>query len=210
MPAFGLPRRQEESKVDPLRLPLSAHQAFMPEPFATSQPPEADDSALEPRLLLLLAAGEQLYAIPTEAVVEVIPQVLLRPLSGAPDHLRGVFNFRGRVVPVVDVTQLIAGEPCAAYLSSRIIMIRNTGSDGQAALLGLLAERVTDTLLKPLASFRPAEGAAAQRPFLGGVALDERGLIQLLLCDRLAAAGLTGLNATDLADPAADGGNGRV
>jgi len=73
VPAFGLPRRQEESKVDPLRLPLSAHQAFMPEPFATSQQPEADDSALEPRLLLLLAAGEQLYAIPTEAVVEVIP-----------------------------------------------------------------------------------------------------------------------------------------
>jgi chemotaxis-related protein WspB len=180
----------------------------MPDPSATPQPPEAPN--LAPCLLLLLAVGEHLYAIHTEAVVEVIPQVVLRPLSGAPEHLRGVFNFRGRVVPVLDVTQLIAGEPCADHLSSRIIMVRHTGSDGQSALLGLLAERVTDTLLKPLASFRPAEGAAAQRPFLGGVALDERGLIQLLLCDHLAAAGLSGLTVPDQADPVAASGDGRA
>lgn len=171
----------------------------MPETSTTPPPAEAADPPLVPRLLLLLAVCEQLYAIDTEAVVEVIPQVMLRPLCGAPDHLRGVFNFRGRVVPVVDVTQLIAGAPCADHLSSRIIMVRHSSAAGESALLGLLAERVTDTLLKPLASFRPAEGAAAQRPFLGGVALDQRGLIQLLLCDRLAAAALTGLDATDLA-----------
>jgi|LauGreDrversion4_2_1035121.scaffolds.fasta_scaffold07678_4 chemotaxis-related protein WspB len=173
----------------------------MPDSPAIPQPSAPADPASVHRLLLLLAVGAQLYAIDTETVVEVIPQVLLRPLSGAPDHLRGVFNFRGRVVPVVDVTQLIAGEACADHLSSRIIMVRHNTSDGESALLGLLAERVTDTLLKPLASFRPAEGAAAQRPFLGGVALDERGLIQLLLCDRLAAAALTGLDPTDLPDP---------
>lgn len=169
----------------------------MPEPPAPPQAVAGADPAQVPRLLLLLAVAEQLYAIDTQAVVEVIPQVILRPVPGAPAHQSGVFNFRGRVVPVMDVTQLIAGRPCAGHLSSRIIMIRHRAADGEPALLGLLAERVTDTLLKPLASFQPAEGEAAQRPFLGGVALDERGLIQLLHCDRLAGAALDGLEAPE-------------
>jgi chemotaxis-related protein WspB len=169
----------------------------MPEAPEPLQAPAGSDPAQLPRLLLLLTVAEQLYAVDTQAVVEVIPQVILRPVSGAPAHQSGVFNFRGRVVPVVDVTQLIAGRPCAGYLSSRIIMVRHKPADGEPALLGLLAERVTDTLLKPLASFQPAEGAAAQRPFLGGVALDERGLIQLLHCDQLASAALVGLEAPE-------------
>jgi chemotaxis-related protein WspB len=181
----------------------------MPEAPALSQAATAADLAQGPRLLLLLAVAEQLYAIDTQAVVEVIPQVILRPVSGAPAHQSGVFNFRGRVVPVVDVTQLIAGRACAGHLSSRIIMVRHQSAVGETALLGLLAERVTDTLLKSLASFQPAEGAAAQRPFLGGVALDERGLIQLLLTDRLASAALAGVAAPELtlSDPSSVGGD---
>ena len=101
-----------------------------------------------------------------------------------------MFNFRGRVVPVLDVSQLIAGKPCAAHLSSRIIMVRLRETASGPALLGLLAERVTDTLLKPLSSFQPAQGATEVRPFLGGVALDERGLIQLLHIERLAREAL--------------------
>lgn len=144
------------------------------------------------RLLLLLGVGDQLFALETANVVEVIPRVLLRPVSGSPPHRPGVFNFRGRVVPVVDVSQLIAGHPCAEHLSSRIIMVRHRsgGSGERDGLVGLLAERVTDTVLKSLNSFQPADGAAQLAPFLGGVALDERGLIQLLHADALAQVGL--------------------
>lgn len=157
---------------------------------ATSPSPGTTESDQAQRLLLLLAVGEQLYAIDSEQVVEVIPRVMLRTLSGSPEHLPGVFNFRGRVVPVVDVSRLIAGCPCAGHLSSRIIMVRHLDAAGAPALLGLLADCVTDTLLKPLASFQPAEGTAERRPFLGGVALDERGMIQLLLTEPLARAAL--------------------
>lgn len=153
-----------------------------------TDPPAVVEAA---RLLLLLAVGEQQYAIDSEAVVEVIPRVVLRPMSGAAPHQSGVFNFRGRVVPVVDVSRLIAGTACAEHLSSRIIMVRHRGGEGSESLVGLLAERVTDTVLKPLNRFQPTESAAAARPFLGGVALDERGLIQLLQIEPLAREALT-------------------
>lgn len=153
-------------------------------------------ASLSSSLLLLLAVAEQLYAINSAAVVEVIPRVVLRPLSGSPAHRPGVFNFRGRVVPVLDVSQLIAGCACAAHLSSRIIMVRS-GAEG---LVGLLAERVTDTVLKPLDAFQAAEGAAAAQPWLGGVALDERGLIQLLQVDELTRLALADGNGSERGD----------
>lgn len=137
-----------------------------------------------PRLLLLLAAAGELYAIASHDVVEVIPRVVLRPISGAPPHRAGVFNFRGQVVPVVDVAQLIGGSSCAEHLSSRIIMIRQPPGEGGGGLLGLLAERVTDTLLKPIHAFQLDRPDPA-RPWLGGVAHDERGLIQLLHTEAL-------------------------
>lgn len=170
-----------------------------PSPAPPSRGGAAADPAGPQRLLLLLTVGEQLYALESEQVVEVIPRVMLRPVCGSPPHRPGVFNFRGRVVPVVDVSQLIAGQPCAEHLSSRIIMVRQGEAAGAPALLGLLAERVTDTVLKPRTSFQPAEGAAELEPWLGGVALDERGLIQLLHVDALARAGL-------VSDPSAAGG----
>lgn len=198
----GLPPTQDLSKVVH-RCPATrgAISGPMTEHPSAAAAAAGADPAQVPRLLLLLAASEQLYAIDTQAVVEVIPQVILRPVTGAPAHQCGVFNFRGRVVPVVDVTQLIAGRPCAGHLSSRIVMVRHVTPDGETALLGLLAERVTDTLLKPLSDFQMAEGAAAQRPFLGGIALDERGLIQLLVGDQLASAALDGLTTSNLAGP---------
>ena len=169
-----------------------------------AQPPSQERQAAAasepPHLLLLLSVGEQLYALESERVVEVIPRVMLRPVSGAPPHRPGVFNFRGRVVPVVDVSQLIAGRPCTAHLSSRIIMVRHGEANGEPGLLGLLAERVTDTLLKPRSSFQPAEGAAELLPFLGGVALDERGLIQLLHTDALAQAAMAATTPMPEAD----------
>lgn len=163
-----------------------------PAPSPPSPPGRGNAGERDLHLLLLLGVGPQLYALETAHVVEVIPRVMLRPVNGSPPHRPGVFNFRGRVVPVVDVSQLIAGHPCAEHLSSRIIMVRHgTGAiDAQEGLVGLLAERVTDTVLKSRASFQPADGAAEMAPFMGGVALDERGLIQLLHTDALAKAGL--------------------
>ena len=167
-----------------MALPAGANGSRLVEPGSTGLTAVA---SLSSSLLLLLAVAEQLYAIDSAAVVEVIPRVVLRPLSGSPAHRPGVFNFRGRVVPVLDVSQLIAGRVCAAHLSSRIIMVR-AADEG---LVGLLAERVTDTLLKPLEAFQAAEGAAAAQPWLGGVALDERGLIQLLQVEELTRMALS-------------------
>jgi chemotaxis-related protein WspB len=70
-------------------------------------------------LMLLLHIGKDVYAVDCDRVVEVVPLVVLKEIPHAPPHVAGVFDYRGRIVPVVDLCVILARRRCAARLSSR-------------------------------------------------------------------------------------------
>lgn len=133
-----------------------------------------------PVLLLLFAAGGPLYAMESRDVVEVIPQVSLRPAVNLPGYVSGIFNYRGAVVPVIDLCVLIHNRPSGKNLSSRIIMVAAGDHPGGDQCLGLLAEGVTDTISKPLTAFHETGLTSGSQAYLGGICLDERGMVQIL------------------------------
>ena len=145
-------------------------------------------SALNPRgsnsnpavLLLLFSAGGPLYAMESKDVVEVIPRVSLRPAVNLPGYVSGLFNYRGVVVPVIDLCFLIQNRPSGQNLSSRIIMVTSTDKSGKEHYIGLLAEGVTDTISRPLNAFHETGLDSGSKSFLGGMTLDERGMVQIL------------------------------
>lgn len=95
-------------------------------------------------LRIVFRVKDESYGVPAGRVVEVIPRVLLRPVAASPPGIAGLFVYRGTVTPVVDLSLLIAGEPCPDRLSSRIIVLalRSRATNGRR-LVGLLAEGVT-------------------------------------------------------------------
>ncbi|HTL90356.1 MAG TPA: chemotaxis protein CheW, partial [Leptolyngbya sp.] len=105
-------------------------------------------------LLLLFHMDEETYAIDSTQIVEVLPLVVLRKIHQAPKQIVGVFNYRTHMVPVVDLGLLIRGEACRSRYSTRIMIVQYKTKSGEQAYVGLLAERVTETLdqpnLKPL------------------------------------------------------------
>jgi chemotaxis-related protein WspB len=137
-------------------------------------------------LIIKFQVGSQTYAVDADRIVEVIPCVELRAVAHAPEYLKGLFNYRGRVIPVVDVGMLLGAPPCQARLSTRILIVR-PGADahGQPAL-GLLAERMTDLRTVPEGEWLPNPLELPSAPFLGPVSKGENGLIQLILVDRVA------------------------
>jgi chemotaxis-related protein WspB len=143
-------------------------------------------------LLVFRVAGEP-YAVEAGRVVEVVPRVELRALPHAPGELAGLFRYRGRVVPVIDLGVLLGGGPCASRLSTRIVLVdgRTPGSEaakGEAhARFGLIAEHVSDVRRVDDDRVVPASALLGGNPHLGPIASTDEGLIPLLDVDRIAA-----------------------
>ena len=130
----------------------------------------------------LPVAGDSLYAVDAERVVEVVPRVELRAVPHAPAFLAGLLRYRGRVVPVDRPRRPARRRPPAATRSStRIILAECTGADGTARLVGLIAEHVSDVVN---AEGRPGRRArheprTRRRTSARSSELDE-GLVQLV------------------------------
>ena len=135
-------------------------------------------------LMLLFHAGDNLYALDSSQVVEVIPMVVLRKIHHVPDYVAGVFNYRGTIVPVIDLCHLIQGTACRSRFSTRIIMVNYTAKDGGHRRLGLMAERVTETLNRP--DLAPKNASKVNDvPYLGEIFMDELGMIQRIHWEHL-------------------------
>src|SRR5262245_32987051 len=134
--------------------------------------------------LLLEVAGQQ-YAVEAARVVEVLPLVQVTVVPRAPTEVAGIFSFRGRPVPLIDLRRLTLRRPARPKFSTRIILMSDTGGDGSDRLIGLIAERVTETTRREPDEFRDTGFLNPATPYLGGVASTATGLVQRLDVDRL-------------------------
>ena len=134
--------------------------------------------------MLLFYIRDDRYALECHQVVEVVPMVALKKLHHVLDYVAGLLNYRGRIVPVIDLCHLIRGERCRSQLSTRIILVNYKSCDQTVHILGLMAERVIETLDKPETEF--IEGTAINAvPYLGKLIIDEQGMIQCLRVEHL-------------------------
>lgn len=136
-------------------------------------------------LVLLFHTGNDLYAIDSAQVVEVIPRVSLRKVHHVPDYVAGLFNYRGMIAPVIDLCHLIRGTPSQAHLSTRIIIVKRSQPSGAVQYLGLMAERVTETLTISAAEIRRSSLCAEAAPYLSGMIVDENRMIQAVQLEQL-------------------------
>jgi chemotaxis-related protein WspB len=137
-------------------------------------------------LMLLFNLGNSQYAISAREVVEVAPLVRLEAISMAPDYIAGLFNYRGKHVPVIDLSRLIIRRPCENSITTRMILVHLTGASGMQRMLGLIAEQVTETASMDPADFSCTGVEIADAPYLAEATHTENGMIQQIrVCDLL-------------------------
>ena len=129
--------------------------------------------------LLLEVAGQQ-YAVEATRVVEVLPLVQVTVIPRAPSEVAGIFSFRGRPVPLIDLRRLTLRRPARPKFSTRIILVADNAADGAEHLIGIIAERVTETTRRAPEDFKNTGFANPATPYLGGVATTDAGLVQRL------------------------------
>src|SRR5580704_372498 len=117
-------------------------------------------------LLLLFQLGQDRYALDTSRVAEVLPLVGITRIPQAPAGVAGVFNYRGEPVPVIDLSQLTIGRPAQSRLNTRIVLVHYPDGNGGTHLLGLIAERVTETVRRDRADFVASGVTSGRTPYL--------------------------------------------
>jgi chemotaxis-related protein WspB len=136
-------------------------------------------------LILLFYAGSDLYAIDSSYVVEVIPRVSLRTVHHVPEYVAGLFNYRGVILPVIDLCRLIQGTPSQSHLSTRIMIVKYPRQNESLQYLGLMAERVTETLKIADTDIKESSIRVEEAPYLSGTIVDDRRIIQCVQLERL-------------------------
>ena len=147
-------------------------------------------------LFLVFQLGARRYAIDASQVAEVLPLVAVTAIARAPEEVAGVFLYRGAPVPVVDLSQLLEGRPAERRLSTRVIVVHypvgsgaaNGGACGGTRLLGLIAEKATETIRRDALEFVDSGVVNDQAPYLGAVVPDSRGMVQRIDIARLLSA----------------------
>lgn len=126
------------------------------------------------QILTFTVAGQP-CAIESRTVIEVLPLVPARTIPLMPDYVRGVFTYRGRLVPLVDLGRRFAGAPTAAStgrerLSTRVIVVefKPPGEEPTTLVrLGLVAENVVSIRSASEADSVLAALNLGHAPFLG-------------------------------------------
>lgn len=136
-------------------------------------------------LALSLHIGTDHYAIPVKQVAEVLPLTALQKLPLAPGYIAGLLDYHGTAVPVVDLCVLLTGTRHHKVLTTRIMLIHYQHHGDSAKLLGLIAERVTETLHIDDDTFQQSGIQLKNAPYLGSVSKHHDTVVQLINADAL-------------------------
>lgn len=110
-------------------------------------------------LAILFEIDDRLWGADARLVETVVPAVRLREVEGAPKWISGVFNYRGAIVPAVDLSILFSGKPAERTFSTRYMLVKFSDG-GREALAALVARRITTVAEIDDASITPPEGAS--------------------------------------------------
>lgn len=88
-------------------------------------------------LAVTFSLAEQRYALPLDAVLQVVRLPALTTVAGAPPTICGLLNLQGQFLPVLDGRVLVGAEPVYSLDSCILILAQ----DGQPTI-GLLADTV--------------------------------------------------------------------
>jgi chemotaxis signal transduction protein len=138
--------------------------------------------------VLVVPIGGRRYALDCAEVLEVLPVVEHRPALTGPAWLLGLFNLRGRLAPLVDLSTLVAGTPTSVRMASRIVALRLESDlfGDTPEVVGLLVPEVVGVRACDFDAPGVHPGFSfAGAPHLGPTAVDADGTLQLLRCRRI-------------------------
>jgi chemotaxis-related protein WspB len=138
--------------------------------------------------VLVFHIGSDRYGLRLVQLNRVLPLVALKQLPLAPPYVAGLMDLHGQPVPVIDLNQLAGLASGDDFYDTRILIADYRTADGAVHALGLLARHVRGVQQVALTALADSGVANSAAPFLGQVASDADGMLQLIELDQLLTA----------------------
>jgi len=130
---------------------------------------------------LTFQLGKEEFGIQVMHVREIMGVQDITAVPGTPPHLKGVFNLRGKIIPVVDL-RLKFTFPEAPFTQTTCIVVVQVVQEGEQALIGLIVDGVSEVLNLAASDIEDAPdfGEGIETPFVLGIA-KFKGSVKILL-----------------------------
>ena len=158
-----------------------------------------EDRARTDPQFVTLGIDREVFAVPVEAVLEILDLREMFRVPDAPPYLAGLIDVRDRSVPVIDLRLKLGLQAAAPTESTRIMVLEVQVSD-RKLVLGLLADRVFE--VAPLDHNRleppPDLGSQWRSDAIQGIGRRADKFVLIFDLARLFAADASALNAPAL------------
>ncbi len=129
------------------------------------------------QVVIFQLAGES-YAVSISDVREIVRMQPITPVPSAPEHVQGVVNLRGQVIPVIHLAKRL-GLPVQPETPATRIIVAQAGQD----TIGMVVDSVVKVSHIPGDDIEVPEALAregASLAYIVGIAKMEDGLITLI------------------------------
>jgi len=130
---------------------------------------------------LTFRLGSEEYGLEIMKVREIIGLMGITEVPRTPQHIRGVINLRGRIIPVLDLRTRFGMEAIEDSEETCIIVVETSSSAG-ATTMGILVDTVCEVMDIGAEDLEPAPmfGQDVDSRFILGMAKSEHGVKILL------------------------------
>jgi len=90
--------------------------------------------------LVCFSLGEQVFALPIDAVKEAVELRPITPVFLVPAFIRGIMNLRGEVVAVIDLQRFLGLEVTRISEQRRVVVVQSGTGRRNQRTAGLLAD----------------------------------------------------------------------
>jgi purine-binding chemotaxis protein CheW len=136
--------------------------------------------------------GGEAYGLQILKVQEIIGMQEITKVPRTPDHVKGVINLRGKVIPVVDLRRKFLMDEAELSRKTCIIVVQVRREDSEVTM-GIVVDEVSEVLEVSPEEIEPAPafGARVNTDFILGVAKTKDEVKLLLDIDKVLSEGET-------------------
>jgi purine-binding chemotaxis protein CheW len=148
----------------------------------TANDPSVAKADLRAGKYLVFHLGEEEFGIQVQKVREIMGVQDITKVPQTPEHVKGVINLRGKVIPVVDL-RLKFTMPAVEYTHRTcIIVVQVAGERGVTMMMGIVVDGVVEVVNVAGADVEdtPSFGKDVEIPYVMGLA-KLKGKVKILL-----------------------------